>query len=132
MYLFEGQVVEFARLATTEELVNQLSARFREVHLHQAGESEVNSWRLSLRELAQILVTAAPDAAVVLEYMLPLNSKRLDAVVLGRDEAGVAHAVVVELKQWEAADIEDAEDGLVTVGGRILLHPQQQLLQYVR
>ena len=39
--------------------------------------------------------------------------------------------VVWENKQWTLGDIEDVEDRLVSVLGRLMLHPQQQVHDYV-
>ncbi len=69
----------------------------------------------------------------MLEYQLPLTSKRLDCLVCGRDERATDRAVIVELKQWEQCQTSDA-DKLVRswVGGREreLLHPSIQVDQY--
>src|SRR5260370_21638170 len=73
------------------------------------------------------------DQGVMLEYQLPLTSKRLDCVVCGRDETATDQAVIVELKQWEQCQVSDA-DKLVRswVGGREreVLHPSIQVDQY--
>ncbi len=67
-----------------------------------------------------------------MEYLLPLCSKRVDVLLLGtHPETGVASAVVWENKQWTSGDIESVEELIVSVGGRRLLHPQQQVPQYV-
>ena len=42
---------------------------------------------------------------------LPFSNQRIDAVFLGKSEADESQAMVVELKQWSRADIED-EDAL--------------------
>jgi uncharacterized protein len=68
---------------------------------------------------------------VLLEYRLPMTSKRLDALLLGQDPSGRVSAIVVENKQWTVGEIEDVEDRIVVVGGRRSLHPQQQVAQYV-
>lgn len=41
------------------------------------------------------------DHGVLVEYQLPLSSRRLDCMVTGRDGDRRANAIVVELKQWE-------------------------------
>jgi hypothetical protein len=73
------------------------------------------------------------DHGVILEYQLPLTSKRLDCMICGRDEVSTDQAVIVELKQWERCQSSTA-DKLVTswVGGmnREVLHPSVQVGQY--
>src|SRR5689334_7975284 len=73
------------------------------------------------------------DHCVLLEYQLPLSSKRMDCMICGHGADDSGHAVIVELKQWERCDSSEA-DKLVRswVGGREreLLHPSVQVGQY--
>ncbi|MHB1192272.1 MAG: DUF2075 domain-containing protein [Longimicrobiales bacterium] len=73
------------------------------------------------------------DTSVVVEYQLPLTSRRLDCMVLGRDVRRRPNAVIVELKQWDQAHVSDVEGCVETwVGGRTreVLHPSVQVGQY--
>src|SRR5262249_2251786 len=70
---------------------------------------------------------------VLIEYFLPLCSKRVDVLLVGtHPKTGAVSAIVWENKQWTFAEIEAAEDLVVTVLGRRLLHPQQQVHDYVQ
>jgi len=77
--------------------------------------------------------TPLDDHGILLEYQLPLSSRRLDCMITGKDRARRASAVVVELKQWESV-FPSAVDDCVTafVGGllRDVLHPSRQVGQY--
>ena len=42
---------------------------------------------------------------ILLEYQLPLSSKRIDCMVCGRDDGARDQAVIVELKQWERCNL---------------------------
>ena len=53
---------------------------------------------------------------MILEYELPLSSKRLDCMILGRDSARNDQAVIIELKQWEECK-EGYGDKVVTRTG---------------
>ena len=69
---------------------------------------------------------------VLVEYFLPLTSKRADVVIVGSHPSTKAiSAVVWENKQRTSGDIADVEDRVVSVAGRLTLHPQQQVHQYV-
>jgi uncharacterized protein len=73
------------------------------------------------------------DNGVILEYQLPLTSKRLDCMVTGTDNHRDPNAVIVELKQWEDAQPSDVEDCVSTfLGGRLrqVLHPSRQVGNY--
>jgi hypothetical protein len=89
----------------------------------------------SLRATAMVFQEAElDDHGVILEYQLPLSSRRLDCIVTGHDERRSANAVIMELKQWSAVDgASVVGDKVVTwVGGghRDVLHPSVQAGQY--
>jgi DUF2075 family protein len=111
----------------------QLARRFADRLLYEPAQSEVRSWLNSLPAVAGELAAAGlDDVEVLLEYTLPLTSRRLDVLLLGRrPKAGAISAVVWENKQWTSGDIDSVEERIVTVLGRRLLHPQQQVHSYV-
>ncbi len=110
-----------------------LREAFRYAFRQDPGASEVNSWRNSLRAVSQVFQEAKiDDSGVILEYQLPLSSKRLDCMVLGRDSSKRDQAVIVELKQWDRCG-EGYGDKVVTFTGganRDVLHPSVQVGQY--
>lgn len=103
---------------------------------HGAGSAEKRSWGKSLPVLAQDLVDAGLGRVeVLLEYQLPLTSRRVDAVLAGVDpRTGEDSYLVVELKQWSYATAYEDSDTLVAVeharGAR--LHPGVQVGDYCR
>src|ERR1700761_8282413 len=98
------------------------------------SESERKSWRRSLPVLANDLVEAGlGDVEMLIEYQLPLTSKRADVVLAGVDRRTGGDAyVVVELKQWSHAESYESNDRLVVVRGmnRELEHPLLQVQGY--
>jgi len=98
------------------------------------SESERKSWRRSLPVLATDLVEAGlGDVEMLIEYQLPLTSKRADVVLAGVDRRTGADAyVVVELKQWSHAELYEGNRRLVVVEGmhRELEHPLLQVQGY--
>ncbi|MDQ6650522.1 MAG: DUF2075 domain-containing protein [Actinomycetota bacterium] len=101
----------------------------------RAGESEIRSWRESVPVLARDLVDAGlSDVEMLLEYQLPLTSKRADAVLAGvHPKTGRPSYVVIELKQWTQAQLHDSDMELCTLGayaGRAVLHPVEQVRRY--
>ncbi|MFL6112551.1 MAG: DNA/RNA helicase domain-containing protein, partial [Catenulispora sp.] len=118
------------RLGTT--LATQMSHRMNRT----ASASEVRSWDASLAALAADLEQAELGGVEVLvEYQLPLSSKRIDVVLAGEHpRRGGPSYVVVELKQWTQADLFEGETELVvqpTYGPRPVLHPVAQVRGYV-
>ncbi|WP_376779025.1 DNA/RNA helicase domain-containing protein [Corynebacterium variabile] len=97
--------------------------------------AERHSWEKSIPELAKVLKHAGlEDVDVLLEQKLPLNSKRVDAIIAGTSPAtGLPSFVVVELKQWSAATIFEDDPNLVDVPGTLggpRLHPLRQVDTY--
>ena len=83
------------------------------------SESERKSWRRSLPILVQDLIEAGlGNVEMLIEYQLPLTSKRADVVLAGVDRRTGGDAyVVVELKQWSQAELYEDSERLVVVQG---------------
>ena len=118
-----------ARLSTV--LAEQMSFQMK----RRASASEMRSWDASLRVLADDLLQAGLEQVeVLLEYQLPLSSKRVDVVLAGRHPRrdGPSY-VVIELKQWTTAELFEDDAELViqpTYGRRPILHPVAQVRAY--
>ncbi|GAA4615137.1 DUF2075 domain-containing protein [Actinoallomurus liliacearum] len=91
--------------------------------------SEKKSWPRSLPVLARDLVEAGlGKVEMLVEYQLPLTSKRADVVLAGIDaRTGGDAYVVVKLKQWSQAELYEDDENLVLVEGfhRPIGHPLQ-------
>jgi hypothetical protein len=126
-----GRVREIAvRLADPEFLddcAGNLAAGFG-----APGESEVRSWRNSWPPLLAALLRAGlGELQLYLEYATPGGGQRLDALLLGASPSGELRAVVVELKQWQHAQVLSGE--LVKRSdGKVTTHPVQQVAAYLR
>jgi len=83
------------------------------------SRGELRSWDRSLPVLANDLLDAGlGDVEMLIEYQLPLTSKRTDVILAGTDRrTGDDAFVVVELKQWSRAEIDDDNPELVLVDG---------------
>jgi uncharacterized protein len=100
---------------------------------HRPAPAERRSWERSIPVLAADLVDAGLGSVeMLLEYRLPLSSKRADVVLAGFARSGEPRYVVVELKQWSEAHRFEDSDTLVSVGGysRPVLHPVDQVRAY--
>jgi hypothetical protein len=97
--------------------------------------AERRSWDRSLPILAFDLVQAGlSQVEMLIEYQLPLSSKRVDVVLAGQDRRTGGDAyMVVELKQWSHAELFEDDPNLVLVehmGGEPKLHPALQAKGY--
>ncbi len=97
--------------------------------------AESRSWERSLPVVAQDLVQAElGDVEVLVEFPLPLSSKRIDVVLAGEHpRTRQPNYVVVELKQWSQARSWEGDPELVAVAGMPggpRLHPVAQVRGY--
>jgi hypothetical protein len=98
-----------------------------------AAPPERRSWARSLPVLARDLVDAGLGCVEMLvEYQLPLNNKRVDVILAGTHPRGGDSFVVVELKQWSAAQAYEGSERLVEVDRlpHPRLHPGLQVEGY--
>jgi hypothetical protein len=112
-----------------------MTEQFRYQYGYNPSPSEMRSWERSIPPLlGQLTAAGLDDVEVLVEYRLPLSSKRADVVLVGQHPHGGPSCVVVENKQWSRLELVDIEHRLVVVGGaggRELLHPQEQVRGYV-
>ena len=136
MRLYEGMSRPFIEDAVRNQIADKLTDAFFKVYGFRPSFSEIASWRNSLRTMASVLDRGhMDDYGVILEYQLPLTSRRLDFLICGLDKQKKANAVIVELKQWEKCDSSDVDRCVSTwLGGRHreLLHPSEQAAHYRR
>ncbi|MBK5306854.1 MAG: DUF2075 domain-containing protein [Frankiaceae bacterium] len=135
MPLFRASAATFAAETVAGTLAGRLAGQYPYVVGHRAADSEVRSWQQSLPVLAHDLLDAGlHDVEVLVEYQLPLSSKRIDVLLAGvHPRTGLPSYVVIELKQWSQAEALDDADDLVYVdayGRHPVLHPVEQVRRY--
>ncbi|MCK6479025.1 MAG: DUF2075 domain-containing protein [Planctomycetes bacterium] len=162
--LWHGVVSEFIRSAGSGALAGDMAGRFVNLHGVVPGMGELRSWENSLSFLADAVRPLAgrdvgvfvgspgglsgPPAstamireredgppAVALEYHLPLSGKRIDVLFTGTDRSGQPWSVVLELKQWSRAWLDDAHATNVRCqekasAGDLHPHPSEQAADY--
>ena len=134
MQLYAGPSRDFIAEATRNGIAKKLEGAFLDAFHYKPAHQEVQSWQNSLFRMAFALQEGRLlDHGVLLEYQLPLSSRRLDCMVTGQSEDGQPYSVIVELKQWSEVEESNAEDCVTTwVAGskRDILHPSRQVGQY--
>lgn len=132
--LFRDSAAAVAAECLSGSLFLRLTEQFVHVHGHKPGSSEVRSWERSIPVLASALNDAGlGQVEMLLEYGLPLNSKRADAVLAGvHPDTGRRSYVVVELKQWSSAEPDDDDPTLCRLDSyaRAVLNPVDQVRGY--
>lgn len=132
--LFRASAKTVAVMALDSSLYLHLTDQFVHMHGYRPGPSEVRSWERSIPVLAAVLNDAGlGDVEVMLEYALPLNSKRADAVLAGvHPVTGEPSYVVVELKQWSQAEPDEDDPALCRIDAYAhpVLNPIEQVRRY--
>lgn len=127
---------DFISDTVQNRIAAKLEQSFERQFQYRAPQSEVRSWQNSLRSMSSALQTGGfTNHGIVLEWQLPLSSRRLDCMVTGQDHSTRLNAVIVELKQWEEAEPSNVDDCVATfMGGRLrdVLHPSKQVGNYQR
>jgi hypothetical protein len=134
MRLYAGSSGQFVGDTVQNQIAGKLKNAFFSYYRYNPSHAEISSWQNSLRAIAGILQYGdLLDHGVMLEYQLPLTSRRLDFMVTGKGQSNADNAVIVELKQWDTCGTADGENEVVTfVGGanREVLHPSAQVGRY--
>ncbi|SCE46713.1 hypothetical protein GA0115242_139517 [Streptomyces sp. SolWspMP-5a-2] len=132
--LFRASARTISVMAFDTSLFHRLTDRFVHTHGYRPGPAEIRSWEQSLPVLAATLDDAGlGDVEVMIEYALPMNSKRIDAVLAGTHPVtGEPSYVLVELKQWSEA-VPSEDDPVLCVLERYsgpVLNPIEQVRRY--
>jgi|SRR5439155_7013427 len=134
MELYSGITRSLIEDCKQDRIALKLQDAFRRHFRFGPSPAEVGSWRNSLNAFCEIVQSASLlNHGVVLEYQLPLTSKRLDCVLTDRNALHCDNAVIVELKQWDHCRDRSGTNEITTwVGGtlRDVLHPSAQVGQY--
>lgn len=134
MRIYAAHGKNFIEDCERNQIAEKLRSGFQTSFGSNASKSEVQSWRNSLRALALVLSRAKlTELGVLLEYKLPLTSKRVDCILCGYDKSGEPSVVIIELKQWEeckAAEGPNEVISFVNGGDRERLHPSEQARRY--
>ena len=105
--------------------------------LNAGHEKEYSSWQNSMQFVRNIVDDSEIDdeVRICIEYNIPLTSKRVDFIIAGADKAGNENIVIVELKQWQKAEVV-ADDmhycvkTFIANTDRIVCHPSYQAYSY--
>ena len=102
MRLYSACTTQFVEDSYTNQIAEKLRTSFFEQFRFNPSDGEVRSWQNSLRAISQVIEhSGLDDHGILLEYQLPLTSKRLDVLLTGLNSEREENAVIIELKQWE-------------------------------
>jgi uncharacterized protein len=132
MIIYQSNKKEFIEDIATDGIELRIQTLFKERTGKNITESQVKAWQKSLRYMRDVLLDPdiPPLAGVAIEFQIPQTSKRIDFILTGQNEDNIDHGIIIELKQWDHADLSD-KDGIVDTPfyGEVS-HPSYQAWSY--
>jgi DUF2075 family protein len=136
MRLYEGTITDFNKAVLQNEIADRIGSTYERYYRRRVNPSEFRAWQQSLNFLKNSFeYTGLVDNTVVIEYELPYSTRRIDALVFGRDQHQSDSVVLIELKQWSNENVQDclSEGNIVVDYGRFKkeqAHPSLQVQGY--
>jgi uncharacterized protein len=133
--LYSGPTPQFISENRRNEVVQKIEVAWFDHFGFKPSDAELRSWKNSLRAMSDVIQEAELlDQGVLIEYQLPLTSRRIDCVVTGHHRHGAPASTLVGLKQWDRTLPAEGDYVLTWVGGgnRDVLHPSVQVSNYRR
>lgn len=137
MIVYEDSKRGFVEDVKSNCIADRIADKIREHGINAGQEREYVSWQNSLQFMRNIVDDNEidDDVKIAIEYSIPLTSKRVDFIISGADSDDHDNVVIVELKQWQKAEVVDDDMHYCVktfVGGndRIVCHPSYQAYSY--
>ena len=134
MIVYNKSKIDFIADILTNDIGNIISKHIREKIGNKVSPNEHRSFQNSLGYMEKVIHddSIPDDCMISIEYHLPQTSKRVDFIISGKD-GGKENVIIIELKQWEQADIT-SKDGIVKTrfqfGESETSHPSYQAWSY--
>jgi len=126
---------EFLGDVFKNNIVDILVKSLNDKRIPGVSPSQVKAYENSLRYMDTVLHDGAipDDSGIAIEFVIPSSAKRVDFIITGKDTANASSVVLVELKQWQSAELTNKDAVVKTlVGGgvREVEHPSYQAWSY--
>ncbi len=135
MIVYASTKAAFVEDVTNENIEEVILAKYREKLKRNTTASEIQSWRESLMYMNLVLLDQdiPDDAGVLVEFMIPQSSFRVDFILTGINGSNEEQVIIIELKRWSSATLTN-KDGVVRTyfkGGMAeTSHPSYQAWSY--
>ena len=136
MIVYESTKQLFVEDVVQDRIEENIDKRFYEKMGYHTSESERKAWNNSMIYMMMVLMDnkIPNNVGIAIEFRIPNTSKRVDFIITGKDGKLKNTAIIVELKQWEKADIVEGKDGIVQAftghALREVAHPSYQAWSY--
>jgi len=135
MIIYQSSKGGFLEDIRSNEIHNVIAETYLAKTGHKVAPNEFRSWQESMRFMGAILEDQEipEDAGVSVEFHIPQTSKRVDFILSGQNDAKEDQIIIVELKQWESAELT-TKDAIVKTrfqyGMAETSHPSYQAWSY--
>ncbi len=136
MIIYKSTVKKFIDDIFSNRIDEEIDKAFVKNLSRSVLRTEGRSWRNSLGYMERVVRQSnlPDDCGILIEYVIPSTFKRIDFIVSGKDNSSNSNFIIIELKQWENAEITN-KDSIVTtfLGGspvRETTHPSYQAYSY--
>lgn len=135
MIVYQSTKESFINDVVSNNIENVILDFFKLKLGQTTSDAEIKSWRNSMQFMNNVLFDneIPNDAGVIIEYQIPQTSKRIDFILTGQDNNQENYAILIELKQWDKAEIT-TKDAIVSTyvgnGIREVSHPSYQVWSY--
>ncbi len=135
MIVYASTKADFINDVTNANIEEIILTNYREKLKRNTSLSEIQSWRESLMYMSLVLMDQEipDDAGVLVEFMIPQSSFRVDFIITGINERNEEQVIIIELKRWSNATLTQ-KDGVVRTAFRGGLtetsHPSYQAWSY--
>lgn len=135
MIVYQSTKQGFSNDVVTNNIETEIIKFFQKKLGRKTSANEIRSWKNSMMYMQNILEDneIPSDCGVMIEYQIPQTSKRVDFIVTGQNNDRVDHAIIVELKQWDKAELTEMDGIVCTYVGnaqREVNHPSYQAWSY--
>ena len=135
MLVYQATKEKFSNDVLSNNIENIIADVIKEKLNFSVPKNQILSFKNSLIYMDKVISDPEipSDSGVAIEFQVPQTSKRVDFILTGQDEDKVDHAIIVELKQWEEAQMT-GKDGIVVTrfanGSAETSHPSYQAWSY--
>lgn len=136
MIVYQATKQLFVEDVVQDKIEENIDRKFYEKMGYHTSKNERKAWNNSMQYMMKVLIdnSIPNNAGIAIEFKIPNTSKRVDFIITGKDGKLKNTAIIVELKQWEKADIVSGKDGIVQAftgqALREVAHPSYQAWSY--
>lgn len=135
MIVYKNSALGFRKDVESNGIAEKISSQYKMILGRTPAPNEQNAFRNSMNYMERVVRNSqvADDCGILIEYVVPTTSNRIDFLISGHDENNQANFIIIELKQWQNVETTD-QDGIVktAMGGGLVstTHPSYQANSY--